>query len=91
VQAVSNGRTLTVTATSTDGSVAINIADTDIGIPADMRDKIFSPLTAGKAKDTGLGLAVTKQIVEAHNGTITFESKKEKVTTFTITLPQTAD
>ncbi|MGZ4894258.1 MAG: ATP-binding protein, partial [Halobacteriota archaeon] len=72
-----------------DDSIAISVSDTGVGIPADMRDKIFSPLTTGKAKGTGLGLAVVKRIVEAHNGTISFESTEGKGTTFIVTLPQT--
>ncbi|MGZ4920384.1 MAG: ATP-binding protein [Halobacteriota archaeon] len=74
-----------------EGSVDITVSDTGAGVPVHMRDKIFSPLTTGKAKGTGLGLAVVKRIVEAHNGTITFESEEGKGTTFTITLPQAAE
>ncbi len=44
-----------------------------------------------KSEGTGLGLAVVKQIVEAHNGAITFASEKGKGTTFTVTLPQAAE
>ncbi|MDD1720840.1 MAG: PAS domain S-box protein, partial [Euryarchaeota archaeon] len=91
IQAMPEGGTLTIGAESTEGSVAIRVTDTGVGIPADMRDKVFSPLTTGKAKGTGLGLAVVKRIVEAHNGTITFESEEGKGTTFTVKLPETAD
>jgi PAS domain S-box-containing protein len=90
-QAMPKGGTLTVSASTADGSIAVSVHDTGVGIPADMRDKLFSPLTTGKAKGTGLGLAVAKRIVEAHSGTIAFESKEGKGTTFTVTLPQTAD
>ncbi|MGZ4907996.1 MAG: PAS domain S-box protein [Halobacteriota archaeon] len=91
MQAMPHGGTLTISAKADDGSVAIHVTDTGTGIPTKMRDKIFSPLTTGKAKGTGLGLAVVKRIVEAHNGTITFASEERVGTTFTITLPQTAD
>jgi len=87
-QAMPKGGTLTVSATTADGSIAVSVHDTGVGIPADMRDKLFSPLTTGKAKGTGLGLAVVKRIVEAHGGTITFESEEGKGTTFTVTLPK---
>ena len=61
-----------------------------VGISDEMRDRLFSPLTTGKAKGTGLGLAVVKGIVDAHGGTITFESEKGTGTTFTVTLPRSA-
>ncbi|MGZ4883251.1 MAG: PAS domain S-box protein [Halobacteriota archaeon] len=89
VQAMPNGGVLTISAAADDGSVAIHVTDTGVGIPADMRDKVFSPLTTGKAKGTGLGLAVVKRIVDAHGGTIEFESEEGTGTAFTVTLPQT--
>ncbi|MGZ7132351.1 MAG: PAS domain S-box protein [Halobacteriota archaeon] len=91
LQAMPNGGKLTINGTATTDSVTIHISDTGVGIPHAMRDKLFSPLVTGKAKGTGLGLAVVKRIVEAHNGTITFESEEGKGTTFTVTLPQAAE
>ncbi|MGZ4942020.1 MAG: PAS domain S-box protein [Halobacteriota archaeon] len=87
LQAMPNGGKLTVNATATDDSVAIQISDTGVGIPQAMRDKLFLPLATGKAKGTGLGLAVVKRIVEAHGGTIEFVSEEGKGTIFTVTLP----
>lgn len=91
LQAMPDGGTLTISAAASDGSVAISVHDTGVGIPEAMKDKLFSPLTTGKAKGTGLGLAVVKRIVEAHGGTITFTSEEEKGTTFIVTLPRTAE
>ena len=82
-----DGGTLTVSASAEDGAVAIRVRDTGVGIPDELRDKLFKPLFTGKPKGTGLGLAVVKRIVDAHGGTVTFESKAEVGTTFTVTLP----
>ena len=71
----------------TDHAVDINVHDTGIGIAEEMKDELFTPLTTGKAKGTGLGLAVVKRIVDAHGGTISFESQEGKGTTFMVTLP----
>lgn len=87
VQAMPDGGTVTVSASTNDGSVAISVHDTGIGIPNDAKDKLFKPLFTGKAKGTGLGLAVVKRIVEAHVGQITVESQVGKGSTFTVNLP----
>ncbi|MDD1725553.1 MAG: ATP-binding protein [Euryarchaeota archaeon] len=89
MQAMPQGGTLTIDASASDHAVVINIHDTGIGIPEEIKDKLFSPLITGKAKGTGLGLSVVKRIVEAHKGTINFESKQGHGTTFTMTLPIT--
>jgi PAS domain S-box-containing protein len=91
VQAMPRGGELTVSGASKDGAVTISVHDTGDGVSDDIKDMVFSPLTTGKAKGTGLGLAVVKRIVEAHNGTITFEGEEGEGTTFIVTLPQTAE
>lgn len=87
LQAMPQGGTLAVTASILDHAVAIRVQDTGGGIPEDMKGKLFSPLVTGKAKGTGLGLAVVKRIVDAHGGKIAFESEAGKGTTFTVRLP----
>lgn len=65
----------------------IAISDNGPGIPEDMRGVFFEPFaTLGKAKGTGLGMAVAKSIVEAQGGHISFDSEKDKGTTFYIQL-----
>ena len=73
--------------------VLIAVEDHGIGIPVEMRDKIFDMFTEAKRSGTageqsfGLGLAISKQIVEAHGGTIWFESIEGNGTTFLVELP----
>lgn len=69
-------------------NMCIEIADNGGGIPADIRDKIFNLFFSTKGKKgTGIGLAVTKKIVEDHGGSIDFTSVEGQGTTFRIYLP----
>ncbi len=67
--------------------VSISVEDTGIGIPEEIKLKIFVPMVTSKAKGQGLGLAVVKRLVEKLNGTISFISEEGKGTKFTIELP----
>ncbi len=90
IQAMPNGGKLAIHATQdrTSNNITITVKDTGVGIPKEMQEKIFKPLFTTKAKGQGLGLAVVKRLIEALNGTITFQSKEGKGTQFTIVLPQ---
>lgn len=68
--------------------VKITVSDNGVGIPEEKIGKIFLPYFTTKSTGTGLGLAMVKQIVENHGGTIDFESKVGEGTTFYIELPQ---
>ncbi|MEV4887019.1 HAMP domain-containing histidine kinase [Chitinophaga ginsengisegetis] len=74
--------------------VEIVVKDNGIGIPAEMQGKIFQMFTETKRRGTageesfGLGLAISRQIVEAHKGRIWFESVPGSGTTFFVTLPK---
>lgn len=74
----------------TGDRVEIKISDTGCGIPPENLDKIFTALftTKEEGKGAGLGLYVTKQKIEQHNGTIKVTSEVGKRTTFTILLPK---
>jgi signal transduction histidine kinase len=65
----------------------VRIHDNGGGIPADKVDRIFNPFFTTKEKGTGLGMAISRKIVEAHEGTIEVESTAGQGTEFTIRLP----
>ncbi len=87
VQAMPNGGTLTIQAQTKNKKTTITIADTGVGIPDEIKDKVFTPLFTTKSKGQGLGLAVVKRFIEGLNGKITFQSQTGKGTEFTIELP----
>ncbi|MGV8120241.1 MAG: sensor histidine kinase [Candidatus Xenobiia bacterium LiM19] len=74
-------------------NVTVSVTDEGEGIPADELGRLFSPYTKGKAKKTGneksagLGLVISKKIVEAHGGTIQVTSTPGSGSTFTFCLP----
>lgn len=85
--AMPGGGTLTVTAAAGPASVEITVTDTGAGMDEDTREAIFTPFFTKKARGIGLGLAVTKRIIEAHHGTITVTSAPSAGSSFTITVP----
>jgi signal transduction histidine kinase len=73
------------------GGVEIRIDDTGSGVPEELRASIFDPFFTTKQRGTGLGLAVTREIIEAHRGTITCEPREGRGTRFRIVLPPALD
>jgi len=71
-----------------DEAVRVSIADTGTGIPPKVLPRIFDPFFTTKAKGIGLGLAISKRIIEHHGGQLVVQSELCHGTTFTITLPQ---
>lgn len=78
----------TRTRQSEPARVAIHVIDTGPGIPAEHHDQIFHPYFSTKKGGTGLGLAVTRRIIEEHGGEITVHSDDGKGTDFLIILPR---
>ena len=87
IQAMPDGGQLTLRANHKGTRVFICIEDTGEGIPEEVKPKLFTPMVTTKSKGQGLGLAVVKRLVEALNGTVTFESQVGKGTKFIIELP----
>lgn len=87
VDAMPQGGTLTVRSAVKGSLVVIEFEDTGSGISKENLTKIFDPFYTTKEKGTGLGLAVSYNIVKKMNGTLTVESEPQRGTTFTITIP----
>jgi two-component system NtrC family sensor kinase len=91
-EAMPSGGRLRLSAKQTVDSshVVLEVADTGEGIDPEHVIKIFDPFFSTKKGGTGLGLALTQQIVNDHGGTIAVRSERGRGTTFTIGLPVTA-
>ena len=87
VQAMPNGGKLHIQAAQKENMLVISIKDTGVGIPDEVRDKIFTPLFTTKSKGQGLGLAVVKRLVTGLKGNISYESQEGRGTEFIIELP----
>jgi signal transduction histidine kinase/HAMP domain-containing protein len=89
------GGTVTMAANKVNGSYVFRVKDTGIGIAPEDHDKVFEEFRqvgtdyARKAEGTGLGLTLTRRLVELHGGRISLESELGKGSTFTFTLPIT--
>ena len=86
-EALSKGGRVELTVQQVGDRVAIVVADDGPGIPEDVRASIFDPFYTTKRHGTGLGLAVTRSIIDAHEGTIRCEAADGGGTRFTIDLP----
>jgi signal transduction histidine kinase len=87
-EAMPGGGILAISTDLVDNQVILRISDTGIGIPADLLPKLFEPfVTHGKSHGTGLGMAIAKSVVTAHDGKISVESVQGRGTTVEIRLP----
>jgi len=68
-------------------TVIVDVADDGPGMPADVAEKIFNPFFTTKAQGSGLGLAVVRKIVDAHDGRIDMTTADGRGTKFRVTLP----
>jgi len=88
-----DGGTITVDAYPQDGAMIISVTDQGIGIPERERERIFEKfyrVERGDARETygyGLGLYISKKLVEAHGGQMWVESELDVGSTFSFTLP----
>jgi len=87
IQAMETGGTLSISTYLVDSLITIQISDAGKGIPPDQLDQVFKPFYTTKHKGTGLGMTISRRIVEQHNGKIEITSEVGKGTIVTISLP----
>lgn len=87
-EAMATGGTLTVKAGSVGSLLDVRVSDTGSGIAPEAREKLFEPFFTTKPGGTGLGLSLSRQIVEAHGGRIDVDSAPSRGTTFHLEFPR---
>ncbi len=88
-EAMADGGELTVRTAYHQEMIKISFRDTGPGIPENIQEKIFEPFftTKNMGEGSGLGMAISYEIVQRYQGTISIESEEGKGTTFTVRLP----
>ncbi|MGB9714806.1 MAG: ATP-binding protein [Thermodesulfovibrionales bacterium] len=86
-QAMSEGGRISVNTKATDNKVFIIIEDTGSGVSPENISKVFDPFFSTKSSGLGLGLTLTKKVIEEHGGKVDFQSIQDKGSKVTISLP----
>ena len=87
IQATAQGGRVTISTARVAGQIAITVEDTGSGIPPERLSSIFDEFVTTKRRGLGLGLAISKRIVEQLDGTIAVESEVGRGTKFTMRFP----
>jgi PAS domain S-box-containing protein len=85
------GGELTIRTRASGSGLVVSVSDTGVGIPADKMEQVFSAFVTTKAAGTGMGLAISRTIVESHDGKIWAEANSGPGATFHFTLPAAGD
>jgi two-component system, NtrC family, sensor histidine kinase HydH len=86
-QAMPEGGEITLLAAADPPNVRLEIIDTGPGMPPEVMAKVFKPFYTTKPGGNGLGLPITRKIIEAHGGTLGVQSEAGRGTKFTVRLP----
>lgn len=92
-QAMKDPGVLSVTTSAENGQVVFEVGDTGPGIPEALKEKIFEPFFTTKKEGlgTGLGLSLTRKIVESYGGRIQLESEPGQGARFKVTFPEASE
>jgi|Deesub1362B_J571_1020462.scaffolds.fasta_scaffold00010_239 signal transduction histidine kinase len=87
LQAMDNGGRMSIKVDKKEDSVHIIISDTGEGVEPEVEERVFEPFFTTKPEGVGLGLAMTKRVIEEHGGRVEFRSSRGVGTTVTLILP----
>ena len=87
IEAMHEGGELTVGTRREAGQVRVTVSDTGAGLPAEKLEEIFTPFYTTKAEGTGMGLAISRSIIEAHGGKLWAANNDGRGASFHFTLP----
>ncbi len=82
-----NEKTLTISTRKTEDSIEIRVEDTGHGVSEDINKRLFEPFVTSKEDGMGIGLSLSKSIIDAHQGEITAKNKESGGCVFTVKLP----
>jgi PAS domain S-box-containing protein len=83
------GGELTIKSEASDGQLLISVSDTGVGLPPEQEDQIFRAFFTTKDNGTGMGLPISRSIIESHGGRLWATSASRRGSTFQFTLPAT--
>src|SRR3981189_2870875 len=84
------GGELTIKSVAGDGQLLISVSDTGVGLPPEQADQIFRAFFTTKDNGTGMGLSISRSIIESHGGRLWANANSARGATFQFTLPATA-
>jgi signal transduction histidine kinase len=74
-----------------EGGLTVSVSDTGVGLPPEGAERIFDPFHTTKPQGTGMGLTITRSIVESYGGKVWATAKEGAGATFHFTLPTGAE
>ncbi len=87
-KAMPGGGVFTISVAKEDDRLVFQVSDTGEGMEQAVQDRLFEPyFTSSREGGTGLGMSIVKSIVDAHEGTLSFTSRRNEGTTFRVSLP----
>jgi signal transduction histidine kinase len=86
---MTGGSELTIKSEADDAHLLISVSDTGVGLPPERAEQIFKAFFTTKDNGTGMGLPISRSIIESHGGRLWVASNSARGATFQFTLPAT--